>query len=129
MQPFVHLFIVFCLYTVLQNRSKSSDFLVFQNFVGILLRPAAFLFLIFLSNLLVLVFSWLLIIFMIGLFVTLREFLRRYLKCSFHICICFSWLAAFSSALEVLFLLLTLFTVCHAIHDCLSSNEFLILLI
>ena len=37
--------------------------------------------------------------------------------------------AAFSLALVVLFLLLTSFTVCHAILDCLSSTESLILLI
>ena len=52
-----------------------------------------------------------------------REFPSRYLKCSFHKCICSSWLAAFSFALEVLFLLLTSFTVCHAIRDCLSSTK------
>ena len=42
-------------------------------------------------------FSWLLMIFMISLSVTLGEFPSRFLKCSFHICICFSWLVAFSS--------------------------------
>ena len=40
---------------------------------------------------------------------TLGEFPMRFLKCCFHICIRPSWLAAFSFALEVLFLLLTLF--------------------
>ena len=44
-------------------------------------------------------------------------------------CIRFSWLAAFSLALKVLFLLLTSFIVCHAIRDCLSSTECRILLI
>ena len=73
--------------------------------------------------------SWLLIIFMIGLSVTLEEFPRRILKCSFPIYIHSLWLAAFSFALEVFFLLLTFNTVCHAIRDCLSSTEFLILLI
>ena len=66
---------------------------------------------------------------MIGLLVTLGNFPSRYLKCSFHFCIRSSWLVAFSSALEMLFLLLTSFTVCHAVQGCLSSTEFLILLI
>ena len=56
---------------------------------------------------------------------TLEEFARSFLKCSFHICIRSSWLAAFSFALEVLFLLLVSFTVCYAIKDRLSFIEFL----
>ena len=47
----------------------------------------------------------------------------------FHISIRFSWLVAFSVALGVFFLLFTSLTVCKAIHDCLYSTEFLILLI
>ena len=39
----------------------------------------------------------------------------------------FLWFAAFSFALAVFFLLLTLFIVCQAILDCLSSTESLIL--
>ena len=50
----------------------------------------------------------------------------KFLKCSFHRCICSSWLAAFSLALAVVFLL---FIICHAILDCLSSAESLNLLI
>ena len=100
-------------------------------------RLAIFLFLIFVCttwgsswiNCSSLMSSWLLIIFMIGLSVTLGDFPRRYVKCSFYMCICSFWLAAFSLALEELFLLLTSFTVRHAIWDCLSSTEFLILLI
>ena len=69
--------------------------------------------------------NWLLIIFVIGSCVTFGSFLRKFLKCCFRL----SCLAAFSLAFAVLFLLLTLFTVCHAILDCLSSNESLILLI
>ena len=38
-----------------------------------------------------------------------------------------SLVAAFSFALKMHFLLLTTFTVCHALHDCLFSIEFLIL--
>ena len=48
MQSYVHLSIVFWLYTVLQYRSsRSSNFLVFHTSGGISLSPAAFLFLIF----------------------------------------------------------------------------------
>ena len=73
--------------------------------------------------------SWLLIIFVIVSSLTLGDFPNRFLKCSFHRCIHSSWLAAFSLALAVLFLLLTSFTVSHAILDYLSSAESLILLI
>ena len=72
--------------------------------------------------------SWLLIIFVIILSVTFGEFPSRFLKYSFYMCIHSSCLAAFSLALEV-FLLLTSFTVYHAIRDYLSSIKFLILLI
>ena len=58
---------------------------------------------------------------------TFGEFPSRFLKRSFPICIHSPWLTAFSFALKVLFLLLTSFIVCHAIRDCLSSTEFLIL--
>ena len=73
--------------------------------------------------------GWLLITFVIGLSVTLGDFQSRFSKCSFYMCIRFSWLAAFSLALGELFLFLTPITVCHAIRDCQSSTEFLILLI
>ena len=136
MQPLVHFFIVFWLCTVLQYRScRTSNFLVFHTSGGISSRPAAFLFLIFVST--TSNSSWvncpclmssLLIIFVIVLSVTLGNFPSRFLKCSFHMCIC-SRLAAFSFALEVLVLLFTSFTVCHTIWDCLSSTEFVILLI
>ena len=71
----------------------------------------------------------LLIILVIGSCVAFGSFPSKFLKCCFHSCIRFSWLVAFSLALAVLFLLLTSFTVCHAILDCLSSSESLILLI
>ena len=67
--------------------------------------------------------------FVIGLSLTLGDFPKRFLKCSFHMCIRSSWLAVFSLVLEMHFLLRTSFTVCHAIRDSLSSTEFLILLI
>ena len=70
-----------------------------------------------------------LMIFVIGLSVTLGEFPSRLLKCSFRMCFRSSWLAAFSFAPEALFVFLTSFTVSHAIRDCLSFTEFLILLI
>ena len=50
------------------------------------------------------------LIFVIGLSVSLGDFSNRFLKCSFHMCIRSSWL-------EVLFLLLTSFAVCHANKD------------
>ena len=133
MQPFVHLSIVFCLYTALQNRSsKSSNFFVIHTSRGTLSRLAAFLLLIFVSttlssssvNYTSWMSSWLFIIFGIGLSVTLWEFPSRFLKYYFPIYIC-SWLAIFSFTLEVLFLLLALFTVCHAISDCISLPSFL----
>ena len=66
---------LFSLYTVLQNQNnKSSNFWVFHTSGGILSRPAAFLFLIFLSTLLSfsrvncpsMMSSWLLAIFVIS---------------------------------------------------------------
>ena len=68
-----------------------------------------------------------LIILVIGSWVTSGEFPSRFSKCCFHRCIRYCWLVAFSLALVVLFLLLTSFTVCHAILYCLSSTESLIL--
>ena len=71
--------------------------------------------------------NWLLIIFVIGSCVIFGCFPSKFTKCCFHKCICSSWLVAFCLAFAVLFLLLTTFTVCHAILDCLSSTESLIL--
>ena len=56
-------------------------------------------------------------------------FPTRFLKCSFYFWSLSSWLAAFSFALETLFLFFTSFTFYYAICYCLSSIEFLILLI
>ena len=60
--------------------------------------------------------------------VTFEGFRNKFSKCCFHRCIRSSWLLAFSLAFAVLLLLHTSFTVGHAILDCLSSTEFLILL-
>ena len=64
---------------------------------------------------------------MIGSCVTFGRFPSRLSKCWFHSFILSCWFVAFSLALTVLFLLLTSFIVCHAIPDCLSSTESLIL--
>ena len=136
-QLFVYPSIVFWSYTALQyQNSRSSNVRVFHTSDDISSRPAAFLFLIFVRttsrsscvNCPSLRSSWSLMIFVIGSFVTLKGSPRRFVKWSLHECIC-SYLAAFSLTLEVLFLLLTSYTVCHAIRYCLSSTEFLILLI
>ena len=73
--------------------------------------------------------SWLLIIFVIDSCVTFGGFPSKFSKYCFHRCIRSSWLVAFSLAFSVLFFPLTLFTVCHALIDCLSSTESLIFLI
>ena len=64
----------------------------------------------------------LLVILVIGSCVTLGGFLSKFSK-YFHRCICSCWLVAFSWAFAVLFLLLTSFTVCHAIRDCNSVED------
>ena len=108
--------------------------LAFHTSGGISSSPAAFLFLIFLrteSSSLVnrpsLISNCLLIILVIGSFVTFGGFPSRFLKCCFHSFTLSCWLAAFNFALAVLFLLLTSFIVCQAILDYLSSTESLIL--
>ena len=135
MHPFLHLSIVFWLYTALQYRcSMSSNFIVFHTSGGISSSPAAFRFLIFLRTKLSsspvnypsLMSNCLVIIFMIGSCVTFGGFPSKFSKCCFHSCIR-SWLVAFRLAFATLFLLLTSFTVCRALLDCLSSTESLIL--
>ena len=114
-----------------------SNSLVFHTSECISSSPAAFLFLIFLStessssciNCPSLMSNWLLIIFVIDSCVIFEGFPSKFSKCWFHRCIHSSWLVAFSLLFAVLFLLLTLFTICHVILDCLSSTESLILLI
>ena len=92
--------------------NKSLNFLVFHTSSGISSRMAALLILIFVSTTLSsfwvnsanLMPNWLLMVFMIGLSVSLGDFPNKFLKCSFYMCICSYWLAAFSLGLEVLFL-------------------------
>ena len=136
MHPFVHPSIGFWLYTALQCRSSmSSNCLIFHTSGGISSSPAAFLFLIFLStessfscvNGPSLMFNCLLIILEIGSCVTSGGFPSRFWKCCFYSCIRSCWFVAFSLALAVLFLLFTSFTVCHAMLDCPSATESLIL--
>ena len=113
----------------------SSNSLVFHTSGGISSSPVAFLFLIFLStqsscscvDCPSLMSNWLLIIFVIGSCLTFGGFPSKFSKCCFHRCIRSSWLVAFSLAFAVLFLLLTSIAVNHAILDCLSSTESLIL--
>ena len=112
-----------------------SNCLVFHTSVGISSSPAAFQFYIFLStesscscvNGPNLMSNCLPIILVIGSRVTFGGFLSKFSKCCFHKCIHSCWLVAFILAFTVFFLLLTLFTVCHAILDCLTSTKSLIL--
>ena len=115
----------------------SLNSLVFYTSRGISSSLGAFLFLIFLCtesssswvNGPGLMSNCLLIILVIGSYITFGGFPSKFSKCCFHSCFGSSWLVAFSLAFAVLFLLLTSFTVCHAILDCPSSTEFLIFLI
>ena len=128
----MHLSILLWLYTALQCQSSLLlNCLVFHISGSISSSPAAFLFLIFLStesssscvNCPSLMSYYLQIILMIGSCKTFGGFPNKFLKYCFHSCICSSWLVVFSLAFTVLFLLLTSFTLCHAILDCLSSTE------
>ena len=113
----------------------SSNCLVFHTSGGISSSPAVFQFLIFLrtesSSSWVkspsLMSNCLLIILVIGSCVTFGGFPNRFSKCCFHSFILSCWFVALNLFLVVLFLLLTSFIVCHAILDCLSSTESLIL--
>ena len=134
MHRFVHLSIVFLLYTALQYRSSMSS-LVFHTSGGISSSPAVFPFLIFFFcsesssscvNCPSFMSNCLLIILLIGSCVTFGGFPSKFLKC-FHNFIHSRWLVAFSLAFAVFFLLFSSFTVCQAILDCLSSIESLIL--
>ena len=136
MHPFIHLAIGFWLWTALHCRSSmSSNCLVFHTSGGISSIPAVFPYLIFprtessssLVNGPSLMSNCLLIILVFGSRVTFGGFPSRFLKCCFHSFILSCWSVAFNLALAVLFLLLTLFIVCQAILDCLSSSESLIL--
>ena len=80
-------------------------------------------------NRLNLIYNCLLIILVIISCVTFGGFPSKFSKCCFHRCIRSSLLVVFSLAFAVIFLFHTLFTVCRAILDCLSSAASLILLI
>ena len=136
MHPFIHLSIVFWLYTALHYRSNMSlNSLVSYTSGGISSSSAALEFLIFLStessssciNCPSLMSNCLLIILMIGPCGTFGGFPSKLSKYCFHSCIHSCWLVDFSLAFTEPFLLLISFTICHAILDCLSSTEFLIL--
>ena len=73
--------------------------------------------------------SLLLISFVVDSSLIFGGFSSKFLTCCFHRYIRSSWLAAFSFAVTLLFLLLASFTVCQATQDCLSSTESLILLV
>ena len=112
----------------LQYQSRRlSNFFVFHTSDGISIRPAASLFLIFVSttssfswvNFSSLISSGLLMIFVIVLSVNLGDFPNRFFKYSFHERIRSSWLAAFSLVLEVLFLF-THFIYCLPCYSRLS---------
>ena len=106
------LFCVLVIYSVAVLK-LSSNFLVFHTSGDISVRPAAFLFLIFVitmlsfswGNCFSLMSSWLLMIF-ICLSVALGEFSSSFLKSSFHNCIHSSWLEAFNLAFKILFLIM-----------------------
>ena len=135
MHPFVHLSIVDIVLALQSRSSILSNSLVFHTSGGISSSSAAFLFWIFLSiksssscvNYPSLMSSWLQITFVIGSCVNFEWFPSKFSKCCFHMCIRSSWLVAFCLPFAVLFLLLTSFTVCLAIRDCLSLTESLIL--
>ena len=111
--------------------------LVFHTSRKISSSPAAFLFLIIQSTELSfssvngpsLMSNCLLIILVICSCVTFDGFSSRVWKCCFDSFIRSCWFVAFILALAELFFLLTSFIVYHAILDCQSSTEFLILFI
>ena len=115
--------------------SMASNCLFFHTSGGKSLIPAAFLFLIFVStesspshvNGPSLRSNCLLIILMLGSCLTFGGFPCKFSKCCFHMCTRSSWLVFFILAFAILFLLLTWFTVGHAILYFLSSSESLIL--
>ena len=134
MHPFIHLSIGFWLYTALQCRSSMSlNCLLFHTSGGISSSLAAFLFLIFLSTELSstwvdspsLMSNCLLIILVIGSWVSFGGFPSKFLKWCFHRCIRSCWLVAFSLALAVFFILLTLFIVCHVEYTIFFIWEYL----
>ena len=139
MHTFVNLSIVFWSYRALHYRSSmSSNSLVFYTSVGISSSPAAVLFFIFLStesssscvNCPSLMSNWLLMIFMIGTYVTFTGIPSKFWKCGFHWCIPFSWLVAFSLAFAVMYLYscMHIMSIIYSIAEAVSSGSWSILL-
>ena len=132
MHSFVHPSILFWLYTALVSEQYIVEFPGLSYFWGYFIKPCCVSCTESSSSCVnspSLMSSWLLMIFVIGSCVTFGGFPSKFSKCCFHRCIHFSWLVAFSLAFAVFFLLLTSFTVCHAILDSPSSTESLIVLI
>ena len=134
MQPFVHFFTMFYLYTTFPNRrSVSSYFLSFKFYWGFHRGLQLFCILFFSIlhsysvNCPILMTIWLWI-FLMCLLVISKTF-PRFWKCSFNFWSLSYGLAAWKFAHGVLFLPLTSFIVNNAICDCLSLFGFLILLI
>ena len=123
-------FCVLVIYGVIVSEQYVIKFPGLHTSGGILSSPAVFLVLILLStelssscvNCPSLMYSWLLIIFVIGSSVTFSGFPSKFSKCCFHRYIHSFWLVAFSLALTVLFLQLISFTIWQVILDGLSST-------
>ena len=135
MHPFIHLsiyriLIVYCVAVAEQYVVELSGLPYFRwNFV----QPCSFPIFNFSENRVEFFLcersNCLLIILVIGSCVIFGGFPSKFSKCCFHSFILSCWFAALSFALAVFFLLLTSFIVCHAILDCISSTESLILFI
>ena len=119
---FVYFSILFRLTIALPNRSISFNFFVFRTSEGISSKLAAFLFLISILRQVLInnFFGWFISDFE-------RASVYKFLKCFFHFWALSYWLVAFSTV-DVIFLPLPLFTICHANHDCLSTKFFILLI-
>ena len=127
---------VFIIYVITVSEQYVFEFLGLPYFWGYFIKPCCIFIFIFLTtessscvNCPSLMSGCSLIIFVIGSYVNFGGFPNKFSKCCLHSCIRSSWLVAFRLAFTVLSFLLTSFTVWHAILDCLSSTESLILLI
>ena len=124
---------MFCLNTALHNQKKHIKFACLPNFRRYFIKACSFFFRSVSCSSFVncpsLMSTWLLIISSEGLSMISSRFPSEFLKCTFHFRSLSFGFEAFSLALEVLFILLTLFTVCDDNCHCLFSTKFLILLI
>jgi len=133
-RPSIYSVVSIALYSL---SSMLLNFPIFHTSSGISSRPAAFLPFSFFKTSLsssvvkspILMSSCLSTIFWVLFSMILGAFPRSFWGWSFHFWSLSFWLVAFSFDLEVLFLSLILFTVCHANRDCLSSTDYLILFI